>query len=286
MVTIKPLSGISIDKVYEAFKKAFSDYVETLALSRAQLQYLLERRGNNLDLSFGAFQNGELVGFTLNGIGPWNGRLTAYDTGTGVIKEFRQQGIATRLFNESLPVLRENNIKQYLLEVIRTNGSAYKLYKKAGFKETRQFDYYICSRDQVVIRKGKLNHTFPLKEIERPDWDLFSTFWDFYPSWQNSIDSIKRKLDHFKILGAFEGNDPVGYGIIEPASGDIPQLGIDPGYRRKGLATTLLHRLLGYCVSDQIKMINACVSCDPLREFARSLKLIPGPGQYEMLKKL
>ena len=84
---------------------------------------MIERRGFNLDLSFGAFNKDQLVGFTLNGIGDWNGKLTAYDTGTGIIKEFRKKGVATKLFNESLPTLRENNISQYLLEVIRTNTS-------------------------------------------------------------------------------------------------------------------------------------------------------------------
>jgi ribosomal protein S18 acetylase RimI-like enzyme len=286
MISIKQLNGISIKVIYEAFIKAFADYVEPFNLTFQQLKYMIERRGCDLNLSFGAFDDDELVGFTLNGIGVWNGHLTAYDTGTGIIKEFRKQGIATKMFNESLPVLRKNNITQYLLEVIRTNTSAFELYKKAGFKVSREFDYYISSKDKIEIKESKLNNEFHIKEIDNPNWDLLKTVWDFVPSWQNSIDSINRKNDCFKILGIFDKNHIAGYGIIEKDTGDIPQLGIDKKYRRKGLATTLLHRLFQHSKSDEIKIINTCASYDPFKKFAYSINLPPGIGQYEMLLKL
>ncbi|MHC4499415.1 MAG: GNAT family N-acetyltransferase [Planctomycetota bacterium] len=286
MVEIKQLSTINIETVHEAHVKAFAHYVEPFALSFQQFKYMLERRGCNLDLSFGAFNNNELVGFVLNGIGTWNGRLTAYDTGTGIIKTFRKKGIAARMLSESLPVLRDNNMSQYLLEVIRTNTPAYDLYKKAGFEVTREFDYYISTKDKVVIRGSKLSDEFPLREIDDPDWDLFRTFWDFVPSWQNSIDSISRKFDRFTILGMFDNDNIVGYGVIEKETGDIPQLGIDKEHRRQGLGTTLLHRLLQYSESDEIKILNVCAGNVPFKKFAGSIKLTPGLGQYEMLLKL
>lgn len=286
MISIKSLSGVTIQRIYDAFVNAFSDYVEPFNLSYEQLKYMIERRGFDLHLSFGAFNKDELVGFTLNGIGDWNGILTAYDTGTGIIKEFRKKGIATKLFNESLPILRENNISQYLLEVIRTNKSAYELYRKAGFDVTREFDYYISTKDKISINKNKLNKDFPIKEIKTPNWELFKTFWDFIPSWQNSIDSINRKLEYFIILGLFEKDSVVGYGIIEKETGDIPQLSIDKKYRRNGLATTLFYRLLQYSENDEIKIINTPNTFYPFKNFAKSINLTTGFGQYEMLLKL
>ncbi|MCK4699947.1 MAG: GNAT family N-acetyltransferase [Bacteroidales bacterium] len=286
MIFIKQLNGISIEVIYEAFIKAFADYVEPFNLTFQQLKYMIERRGCNLNLSFGAFNGDELVGFTLNGIGEWNGKLTAYDTGTGIIKEFRKRGIATKMFNASLPVLRDNHITQYLLEVIRTNQPAFNLYRKSGFEVTREFNYYISSKDKIEIQESKLNNEFYIKEIDNPNWDLLKTVWDFVPSWQNSIDSINRKNEYFKILGIFDKDHIAGYGIIEKDTGDIPQLGIDKKYRRKGLATTLLHRLPQYSESDEIKIINTCASYDPFKKFADSINLVPGIGQYEMLLKL
>ena len=91
MIEIKQLTDVSIEEIYTAFSNAFSDYVEPFDLTINQLKHMIERRGYNFHLSFGAFNGNDLVGLTLNGIGDWNGRLTAYDTGTGVIKEFRKK---------------------------------------------------------------------------------------------------------------------------------------------------------------------------------------------------
>lgn len=286
MIKIKTLIGTSIKQIHEAFAKAFADYVEPFDLTYEQLKYMIERRGYNPDISVGAFDGNELVAFTLNGIGEWNGELTAYDTGTGTIKEFRKQGIASRIFNESLPILKENNVTQYLLEVIKSNTGAYDLYKKAGFTVTRGFDYYVSPKDKIKINPNKLNKDFQIREIENPDWDELKTFWDFNPSWQNSIYSVKRKMDFFKILGIFDGDTLAGYGIIERHTGDIPQFAIAKQFRRKGCATTLFKHLLEYDQAETFKFINTNTAYEPFKKFAESINLAPGIGQYEMIMKL
>ena len=149
MIVIKTLADTSFNEIHLCFAKAFDDYVEPFDLTIDQLIHMVERRGFNKELSFGAFYENKMVGFTLNGIGTWDNKLTAYDTGTGIIKDFRKQGIATRMFNESLPILRENEIEQYLLEVIKSNSSAVDLYKKAGFNVTREFEYYVYPKNKI-----------------------------------------------------------------------------------------------------------------------------------------
>ena len=286
MILIKPLSGIRVETIYDAFVNAFSDYVEPINLSFQQFKSMIERRGCCLDLSFGAFYKDKLVGFTINGTGDWNGYMTAYDTGTGILRDFRKKGLATKLFNTTVPILRKNSISQYLLEVIRTNTSAYELYRKAGFEVTREFDYFQSPRDNIIIKKNRVNKNFSLKEIKLPDWALFKTFWDVMPSWQNSIDSINRKSENFKFLGVFDNERVAGYAVIETKTGDIPQLSIDKTYRRKGLATTLIYNLLPYSENNEIKVINTPKAFYPFKKFASSINLTAGFGQYEMRLQL
>ncbi|MFC2134695.1 GNAT family N-acetyltransferase [Bacteroidota bacterium] len=286
MISIKALNGISIETIHDAFTKAFSDYVEPIDLTLKQLQHMIERRGYTPELSFGAFSEEKLVGFTLNGTGEWEGELTAYDTGTGIVKEFRKQGIASRMFKESLPVLREYSIKQYLLEVIVTNTSAYELYKKAGFKVTRNFDYFVSTKDKISIEKDKLRDDLELKIIKTPDWKLFKSFWDFTPSWQNSIDAIKRKFEYFAIIGLFENEKLLGYGIIERHSGDIAQIAVDKSHRKEKIGTTLLHHLFRYAEIQRVKIVNSVADNESIRKFATRLGFPAGLGQYEMLLKL
>ena len=63
-------------------------------------------------------------------------------------------------------------------------------------------------------------------------------------------------------------------------------LSIDKKYRRQGLATTLFHHLLQHLECDEIKVINTSAAFYPFNEFAKSINLTPGFGQYEMLLKL
>ncbi|WP_345742161.1 hypothetical protein [Clostridium botulinum] len=39
-----------------------------------------------------------LVGFVLNEFRSWNGKPTVYDLGSGVIVEYRRQGVASNMF--------------------------------------------------------------------------------------------------------------------------------------------------------------------------------------------
>jgi ribosomal protein S18 acetylase RimI-like enzyme len=285
MILIKSLTKTSTEILYRAFLNAFSDYTEPVNSTFAEFKYLLERRGYTPLLSFGAFAGDLLVGFTLNAIAQWNNKLTAYDTGTGIIKEFRNQGIATQIFNESVPLLQQEKVRQYLLEVIKTNDPAVRLYKNAGFKITRVFNYYIAAGKDFIFREFK---TAPIvfKEIENPDWAMLCSFWDFEPSWQNSVAAIKRKKDYLTITGVWYGNVLAGYGIVEKHSGDIPQIAIRKEYRRKGIATLLLKYLVSQIATDQVSIINTPADYQPFNRFAQSVNLNPGDGQYEMMLDL
>ena len=93
---IKSLSNISFDELFGAFEQAFADY--EIQLNKAELMTMLKRRGFNPELSFAVFDGDKIVSFTCNGIGDFNGTPTAYDTGTGTLKDYRGRGLATRIF--------------------------------------------------------------------------------------------------------------------------------------------------------------------------------------------
>ena len=92
---IRTRESASIEMIHDAFTRAFSDYLVPMKLSALQLAELHRRRGVRLDLSVGAFENDELVGFTFNGLDEWSGATTGYDAGTGVAPSARGQGLST-----------------------------------------------------------------------------------------------------------------------------------------------------------------------------------------------
>ena len=285
MIKIQQLTDISFDRIYDTFNMAFSDYVEPFTSTLEQLKYTFERRGYELDLSFGAFDGDELIGVTLNGLGRWNNESTIYDTGTGVIKQYRKQGVATQLFVDSFPIIKEHKINQYLLEVVKTNTNAVDLYKKLGFTISRNFDFYKFNRNELAFNYDKKLNNVEIRTMKIPNWELFKTFWDFEPSWQNSIDSMNRKIDNMEILGAYIDGKLYGYGIIEKHTGDIPQLAIEKNNRGKGLATKIFYELLNSTSSEHIKFINIDEQNEPFKHFANKLGINAGLGQYEMVLK-
>ncbi|MFK7807906.1 MAG: GNAT family N-acetyltransferase [Saprospiraceae bacterium] len=279
------LQKTSLAAIHNAFNDAFSNYQISFELSLEQLTYMLERRGCDLKLSYGAFDGDLLVGFILNGIGTWNKLQTAYDTGTGLRPAYQGKGIAKRLFDFAVADLKENNIQQYLLEVIQTNIAAFSLYQKKGFKVTRELDFYVFPKSKLKNLSFSNDENIVVKEMKIPVWKTFSSLWDFQPTWQNSIDSIKRKEERFVFLVAYFKDELCGYILVEKHTGDIPQLAVRPNFRRKGIGSTLLEKANAYIKGENIKLINLERGCDSIEGFLSELNLPDSLGQYEMVLK-
>lgn len=285
MITIKTLEDSSFEMLYEAFSQAFSDY-DAPYISKQALAVMLERRGFSPKHSFGAFDGEKLVSFTFNGIGEHKGISTAYDTGTGTIKEYRGRKLAGKIFETSIPFLKEKGIKQYLLEVIQKNIAAYNIYKNQGFDISREFNYYFIDSDKIKPTENTRQQAYKIKELSIASLIGISSFWDIEPSWQNSIPSIRRRANDFKILGCYNEDKLVGYGIIDPNSGDITQLAIDNKERRKGLATSLMHELVKLNKYPTLKILNTEKGYLPMEKFIEKYGIPLAGLQYEMIKKL
>ncbi len=281
---IKTLEGVQFSEIHKAFTKAFVDY-ELPSMSIEQLKQMLTRRGFVQDLSLGAFENDEIISFTFNGIGHWNGELTAYDTGTATVKKFRGQGLARKIFNETVSVLKEEGVSQYLLEVLQHNDKAVNLYKSMGFEVSREFDYFVADIKNLKIRKSNEDGIL-IKEIELPDQKIVDHFWNFNPSWQNSFDSIKRTPKKIVSFGAFMDDRLVGYAITEFDSGDITQLAVHKKYRRQGVGTELLWKLIQKFSINTIKIINTDSSDIIIKSFLKSFGIDISGKQFEMIKSL
>ncbi len=284
METIKPLNNISFNTIFSAFNNAFEDY--EMQLNKDELYTMLRRRGFVPELSFGAFENEKLIAFTLNGIGFYNNIKTAYDTGTGTLKEYRGQGLATKIFKHSIPFLKKANVTQYLLEVLQHNSKAVSVYKKLGFEISREFNYFVKETDKIELNINVFDPSYQIEQLDLSKSESMIRFWDFIPSWQNSFEAISRKIDDFKIIGVYKNGNLVGYSIFEPNSGDITQIAVDKNFRRKGIASILLKEILKTNQYNSIKVINTEVACSSITEFLQSNSISLEGKQFEMIKQL
>lgn len=282
---IKSLGNTSFDDLFTAFEQAFADY--ELQLNKNEHAKMLKRRGYNPGLSFGAFDGDRIVSFTCNGIGDFYGIPTAYDTGTGTLKDYRGQGLATQVFEYSIPYLKEAGISQYLLEVLQHNTGAVSVYRKIGFEVTREFYYFKSEKEQIINEEKTIDQPYVLRPININEYtELIPAFWDFEPSWQNSIESVNRSAEDFICLGIFTDEKLIGYSVFEPSSGDITQIAVDKGYRKKGFGSLLFNGMISSNHGDTIKIVNTDIRCDSITNFLKAKNIEPKGKQFEMMKLL
>ncbi|MBU5482689.1 GNAT family N-acetyltransferase [Clostridium sp. MSJ-11] len=284
MFNYKTLENIDIKILHIAFLNAFSDYEVKLDLPLYKFKQMLKRKGYSPELSIGAFKNEALVGFIFNGLRNWDGKASIYDLGTGVIPEYRKQGVTSNMFDNMLKLLKQRNIKQYLLEVIQSNIAALELYKKQDFKIIRTFSCFQLDKNIYnSLSTYKVEH---IDEIDSTIWDQLIKFWEITPSWQNSIDSIKALPDSFTYTIVSLNNTIVGYGIIDKKTGDIPQIAVDSNHRGKGVGESILTNLISSTESNKISIINVDDQSTTLKNFLYKSGFNNYINQYEMLLEL
>ncbi len=284
MIQYKTLENTGIEVLREAFKDAFSDYQVKFDLPMWKFGAMLQRRGYAPGISVGAFNEERLVGFVLNGFRDWNSKSTVYDMGTGVIGEFRKQGITSNILAYLKELLKERGTEQYLLEVIQTNTTAYQLYKKQGFKVVREYTCFHMDKNLYHPRG-----TYRVESMDRfgdAEWDNIATFWDYMPSWQNSADSVNALAEAFRYSVVRLDGILAGYGIIDKRTGDIAQIAVDKRYRRRGIARSILTDLVEHTEAEKVAILNVDSRDEGMKSFLLKVGFVNTVDQYEMLLKL
>lgn len=282
---IKTLESISRDRLADAFEEAFADYATRF--SRNQIMAILQRRGYRGEYSFGVFDGQRIVSFVFNGVRMLNGVLTAYDSGTGTVKEFRGRGLTSRLLDETQRRLSAKGVGRYVLEVLCDNDAAIALYRKSGFEVTRKFSCHArpindltfteCKPDGVEIR------VVTPAEIQ----NVYAGFCDAAPSWQNDIQSMLADPTALIGFGAFDTeNNMVGCIMGDHLQGDVMALGVRPDMRGHGIGSTLLHTFTALNEADIIKMLNVDERCASMLSFLKRHDIPVTVYQFEMQKSL
>ncbi len=212
---IKDLSNTSFEEVTACFLKAFEDYFVKLPqdIEYWRSRFLVARV--DWKLSFGMFDKDQLVGYIINGIDHHNGKLTAYNTGTGVLPNYRGKAIVDQLYAHALPLLKTRGIEKCLLEVICENERAIKVYERIGFNIIRHLRSF----------NGDLSKTPSNNKLQKCHFSevLNSGLYkaDHY-TWDNSAEAVKiSKNASTYCLG--DPASPKAYLVIDP-SGNIIQL--------------------------------------------------------------
>lgn len=273
---IKTLGGIDKKDILNVFNKSFSDYFIPFQLSEEQLTSKMLADKTELDLSVGVFENKNLIAFILHGFDKIDNKKVIYNGGTGVIPEKRGSGLTKQMYHFILPILKENRIDRLQLEVITENIPAINSYKKSGYKIEREL---CCYKGEINILN--INDRLEIKKLSNYDWDLMESFWDIYPTWQNSKNVINELKNNNISLGAYLENQLVGYVIYNPSNNRIQQIAVSKNFRQKKIASTIFREIIE-TYTNSLSIINVDKSSKCINTFLEKIGFENTLEQLEM----
>ena len=277
---IKTLEETDTKEILNVFNKSFSDYFIPFELNNEQLNSKMFADKTDLKLSVGTFENGNLIAFILHGFDTINNQRLVYNGGTGVVPEKRGAGLTKQMYHFVLPILIKEGVKKIILEVINENIQAIKSYEKSGFKAERKL---ICYNGKAEITLT--NKHLVVKELQKYDWNTMKSFWDIFPTWQNSESVLDNLKSNNISLGAYIENQLIGYVIYNPKKKRIQQIAISKNFRKKRAASTLISELIKK-YGNALSIINVDKTSKTLNNFLIKIGLESNLEQLEMMLEL
>ncbi len=277
---IKTLKGIDKKDILNVFNLSFSDYFIPFKLTKEQLTSKMLADKTDLNLSVGVFENKNLIAFILHGFDKINNEKVVYNGGTGVVPEKRGSGLTKQMYHFILPILIENGIDKLQLEVITENTQAIASYEKSGYQIQRAL---VCYKGEIHI--PKTNKDLHIKKLQDYNWDVMESFWDIYPTWQNSKNVVNELKDNNISLGAYLENQLVGYIIYNPNSRRIQQIAVSSNFRHKKIASTLIREIIE-TYGNSLSIINVDKSSKSVNIFLEKMGFEINLEQLEMKLQL
>ncbi|GAA4278651.1 GNAT family N-acetyltransferase [Aquimarina mytili] len=268
---IRRLDIIEFSVLMECFLKAFENYFVKMPTDHEYYRQRWEMAKVRLDLSYGMFYDEKLVGFIINAIDQRQNDIIAFNTGTGVLPEFRRQNIVHSIYQFAIPELRKHGVTKCQLEVIKENIVAIKAYKKIGFHCIKN---YKCYNGDIILN-DTLSSDVELKRVNTKYFDWNTLDQNTY-SWDNHFNTISRgKYEYYAVLF---NNTLDSYFVVNPLNRNLAQ------FNTLKNTTDNWTRLFAaiQSISKTIKINNVDESLTEKIDFLNKIKLKNTVNQYEM----
>ncbi|RKN81395.1 GNAT family N-acetyltransferase [Ulvibacterium marinum] len=214
----KNLGNTDFELVLESFLLAFQDYFVTVPTDGNYYKERWKAAKVDFNFSYGMFDGEKLVGFVIHAIDHRNGKLTAFNTGTGVIPDYRGRKITRSIYEYAFADLKRIGVTNCVLEVIIKNKKAIRSYTGIGFKTYRT---YQCFKG-IINPKNIETVALTEVELEKVDWANLPNQ-GFY-SWDHQKESILRS--NYKFFHVVTDTIPESFFIIHPNTGYLVQFDV------------------------------------------------------------
>jgi GNAT superfamily N-acetyltransferase len=214
---IRNLKDTPLAEIVACISESFANYFVQLPSEESYWENRFKGARVDYELSYGCFENGRLTGFIINGIDRENGKMVAFNTGTGVTQESRGKKVIDRLYEYAVPHLKNAGVERCKLEVIEANEIAVHVYERIGFDCTKRIR---CYQGHLEVPESKADvRRSSLQEIET----TMQQYNDHY-SWDHTLEALRTYGDQYEVyIVSLDGAD-IGYFIINPAREYLAQI--------------------------------------------------------------
>ena len=268
----------------EAFHLAFKNYPVRFHLSEEQFHSrFVQKLHIDYEHSIGAFDQGRLVGFIFVAISEYQGQLTCYNGGTGVVPEYQGKGLSRTIYKEVSKGVVTLGVRRHLLEVITDNQRAVTAYQKYGFEMSRLFHCYQL-RDE--LRPVDPDQQLSIRKAVVQRMPEYMKFQDTEASFIDSNHHLHHHIARETILEAHYQGHLAGYLIFQPEFGRISQMAVAPAFRRKGIGTALLEKARQMSIQKNLTILNIEEKEEGIAQFYTSNGFVRMLSQHEMVLPL
>ncbi len=218
---IRNLSKSTLKEIIDCLLISFKDYFVKMPEDLDSWKNRFHAARVDYSLSFGCFENEKLVAFIINGVDTVNSKKTAFNTGTGVLPDFRGKKLVDQMYEFAIPILKANGVKICSLEVIQQNDRAIRVYERIGFKINRKVQ---CFNAELNFDNfdGSLKK-IPFTELRKNDFQQ-----RLHYSWDNSDQAIKKGDKMYSTYQVFNSeNNSIGFFVLNEKNGYLPQFQIN-----------------------------------------------------------
>ncbi|WP_185152598.1 GNAT family N-acetyltransferase [Fulvivirga aurantia] len=283
--TFRQLKALDLTDMYLAFLSAFSDYPIDFKLSKEQfVRKFVEKLKIDFGLSVAAFDEENLCSFIFTSVNYYEGKLTAYNGGTGVRPPYRGKKLTEGMYEYLTPLLHDRGIKQCVLEVLTENQRAIKAYTNVGFTKSKTYKCFRLASPYKLKRRVD----FPIKiyAVKEPTWHLYERFATDDPSFLDCSQMISQNLANESIIEAHLDGACVGYAIFQSAAGRVSQIAVDNKFRQHGIGAALLNYMYELSIQKNLTVININIEAKETLTFFERLGFENQINQYEMVLTL
>jgi ribosomal protein S18 acetylase RimI-like enzyme len=133
-VALVPASSFTFDELTQAYNQTRVDYIVPMPMNAARLREYVHNYDVDMDASAVSIEGDQILGLAMLGVRPGHTWITRL----GILPVKRRRHTGQRLMEHLIARSHCMDASHILLEVIKGNVPAHRLFVKMGFRETRE----------------------------------------------------------------------------------------------------------------------------------------------------